>query len=216
MIYFIQAQSDKRIKIGKADDPTARLRQLRTGSSSKEPYIILAVLPGGSKRETELKNMFKEFRSHGEWFEPAPELIDFINKQTNGRSGLKHCRVCGVMHLVAPEESDIRHHSKLHKSIRQGAYPYSIREFMKKAAWALLLSDKSVAKISLDSRYQKDDLKRVVVYSWWAREREAGLSDTEFEDFVLEYMDYIDARISGDKQELQNIEKKLKKHWGRV
>ena len=215
MIYFIQSQSDKRIKIGKADDPTTRLRQLRTGSSSKEPYIILAVLPGGSKRESDLKNQFKEFRSHGEWFEPAPEILDFIDKEVYSKGALKFCRVCGMLHLAAPEESDIKEHSRLHKAIRQGAYPYDIREFMKQMAWAMLGSDKPSVQIRPRNN-NKDLLKRVIVYAWWAREKETGMPDTEFEDFVLDYMDYVDTSFSSDKEKTKSVKDKLKKRWGKV
>jgi hypothetical protein len=95
-----------------------------------------------------------------------------------------------------------------------GAYPYDIREFMKEMAWAILGSDEPTVKIN--SRRNKDDIKRVIVYAWWAREKEAGLKDSDFEDYILDYMDYLDVRFSGDKDQLKIISKKLEKHWGKV
>jgi hypothetical protein len=212
MIYFIQATSDNRIKIGMSDNPTIRLRQLQTGSSSQKPYTILTVLPGGRRREKELHKKFKEYHSHREWFNPASEILEFIAQETHQE--IKVCRVCGAFHLSRPEESDIREHSKMHKSIRMGGYPYNIREFMKEMAWAILYSDEPTVKIS--SRRNKDDIKRVIVYAWWAREKEAGLQDSDFEDYILDYMDYLDVRFSGDKEKLKIIDRKLEKNWGKV
>ena len=212
MIYFIQSANDNRIKIGMSDNPVTRLRQLQTGASSQKPYTILAVVPVGRRRESELHKQFKEYHSHREWFNSAPEILKFIEQET--RQEIKKCRICGAFYLSRPDESDIRHHSKVHKSIRMGAYPYGVREFMKEMAWAVIYSKESTVKIS--SRRSKDEVKRVIVYAWWAREKETGLKDSDFEDYILDYMDYLDIRSSGDKEKMKIISKKLEKHWGKV
>jgi len=214
MIYFIQSTGDKRIKIGHSDNPVKRLHQLRTGASSPEPYVILAVLSGGVKREKLIKAKFKKYRSHGEWFNPAPELMQFIEEHTNSSSQFAQCRVCGKWHLSKPDESDIKGHTQIHKAIRQGAFPYEIREFMKGVAWAILGSDGPTVEIS--AHYDQDAMKRVVVYAWWARARERGVRDVDFDDYVLDHMEYLDARESGDKSKIEEIGTKLDQHWGRV
>jgi len=213
MIYFIHATNDDRIKIGVSDNPVARLRQLRTGASSQKPYIMRAVLPGGRKREREFHELFHKYHSHGEWYNPGDELQDFIRHETKGE--FKFCRVCGKFYLSTPDESDIIGHCKLHRAIRDGAYPYEIREFMKQMAWLKLGNDKPTVEIST-SHKDDDAMKRVIVYAWWAREREAGLPNTEFDDYILDYMDYLDARFSGDKGNLELVSDKLRQHWGKV
>ncbi len=214
MIYIIQSQFDKRIKIGHSENPIIRLRQLRTGSSSPGQYVIKTILPGGSKRESDLKNRFKEFHSHGEWFNPVSELLDFLALETGEKKTLKHCRVCGAFYLSMPNDDDIKQHCKIHKNIRQGVYPYNVREFMKEIAWAMLEGDGE--EIILSTHHDKEELKRIVVYAWWEREREKGMPDYEFDDFVLDYMDYLDARLSGNEEELKIVKKFLEKHWGRI
>ena len=67
MIYFIQAERSKAIKIGKANDPHQRLAAFRT--SSPEPLKLLGTIPGDLKEEAELHQRFSKHRLLGEWFE---------------------------------------------------------------------------------------------------------------------------------------------------
>jgi len=153
MIYFIQSPHDKRIKIGMSENPNLRIRDLQTGSSSKESHVPLLVLPGGRKRESELHSVFKKFRSHGEWFNPVPEILDYIKQET--QEEFKYCRVCGKLYLSTPDKIDIQAHSKAHKIIRIGGYPYSIREFMKEMAWAFLANETPTVEISTQLSWEK-------------------------------------------------------------
>lgn len=79
-VYFIQA-SNGYIKIGVAESPAHRLRTLR--GMSPLPLRLILVLPGrGADGESELHGRFAEHRAHGEWFRPAPELLDFIQEHS--------------------------------------------------------------------------------------------------------------------------------------
>lgn len=79
-VYFIQADNGL-IKIGVATSPKERLRTLRTMSPAALRLVL--VLPGrGAPGESELHTRFAEHRSHGEWFHPAPELLNYIREQS--------------------------------------------------------------------------------------------------------------------------------------
>lgn len=82
-IYFIQSTMGGPIKIGKAINPIKRLEQLQTGYP--EPLQIIGVTPGTVEEEKNLHHKFLSLRLHGEWFNPGPELIDFI-KSINSHS----------------------------------------------------------------------------------------------------------------------------------
>jgi transcriptional regulator with XRE-family HTH domain len=75
-VYFVSRAGDGAIKIGVSRNPASRLAQLRSGSP--EQLTLLAVIPGGRKKERELHNRFAEFRIYGEWFAASAELVGFI------------------------------------------------------------------------------------------------------------------------------------------
>lgn len=210
MIYFIQSPSDKNIKIGFSNNPYVRLRQLQTGSSSINQHNLLLVLPGGRKRESDLHRVFRNYHSHREWFYPDQEILNYIKFETKGE--FIECRVCGGKYLSSPLEQDIFAHCKLHIAIRLGAYPYHIREFMKTVAWQIL--GNIGPTVEINAQYNLEDIKRVIVYAWWSREKQTGINDIHFEDYILDYMEYMDARLSEDKNLKKEIDHKLKKHWG--
>lgn len=75
-VYFIRADNGL-IKIGVAADPKDRLHTLST--MSPVGLSLIAVIPdAGAKGESNLHRKFAAHRSHGEWFRPAPELVDYI------------------------------------------------------------------------------------------------------------------------------------------
>jgi hypothetical protein len=79
--YFIQGEFTKYIKIGYTNDLSSRLGSLQTGSSEKLSYIGTILFSTPTKaHEVEkcLHIMFDRFRSHGEWFKPEKDLLDFI------------------------------------------------------------------------------------------------------------------------------------------
>lgn len=76
LVYFIQALDGGPIKIGKAVDQLARLKELQTASSKR--LHILATMDGGRAQESALHKRFKQYRLSGEWHEPADELVGFV------------------------------------------------------------------------------------------------------------------------------------------
>ena len=82
-VYFIQNGKDGPIKIGVTNNPRNRLCSLQTGSPW--PYILLVVvsdqsgLPSSARYyEQWLHKKFRRFRLNGEWFDPVPEILEFI------------------------------------------------------------------------------------------------------------------------------------------
>jgi hypothetical protein len=76
MVYFVQAESGP-IKIGVSVKTLDRLSALQGGSH--ERLRLMAYIDGGTRElETALHRRFRAHRISGEWFSPAPELLDFI------------------------------------------------------------------------------------------------------------------------------------------
>lgn len=75
-VYFIQAGHDGPIKIGIADDPEQRVRELQTGNPFR--LEIRRVVPGGVGGEQALHALFAHVQLEGEWFAPVPELLALL------------------------------------------------------------------------------------------------------------------------------------------
>ena len=78
IVYFIQGETSKFIKIGHAGNAKNRLKGFQTGSS--EELALLRSIPGGKALETELHQRFAHLRirKRNEWFRPGKELLDYI------------------------------------------------------------------------------------------------------------------------------------------
>jgi len=78
LIYFIQGESTKLIKIGKTNSSIEeRVKSLQTGSPDKLKVIGVTFEPYHS--ESSLHAQFDQFRKHGEWFFPADEIALFLS-----------------------------------------------------------------------------------------------------------------------------------------
>lgn len=72
-VYFIQAEGGGPIKIGWATDPAKRLAGMQPHSPLK--LVLVFSEPGNGREEAELHEQFAKYRLHGEWFEPASEIL---------------------------------------------------------------------------------------------------------------------------------------------
>lgn len=76
-IYFIQATQGGLIKIGSANDPWERLRNVQ--ACCPIPLRLIGMIwEGGRFQEKQLHLQFAELCHHGEWFHPAPDLLAHI------------------------------------------------------------------------------------------------------------------------------------------
>lgn len=66
------------IKIGFSAEPARRIKEFTRGPF---PTVLLGQwsAPNGLRDESELHTRFREYRLSGEWFYPAPELLDFLS-----------------------------------------------------------------------------------------------------------------------------------------
>lgn len=79
MIYFLTGIEDNRnlVKIGHTSGPIGkRVAQLQTGSPSTLGLVL--AIEGDRSDEAELHSRFRRYQSHGEWFFPGPEIVEFI------------------------------------------------------------------------------------------------------------------------------------------
>ena len=76
--YFIRDEVTCLIKIGWAKSPIDRLKTLQTGSSN--PLTLIHFIDSSVFDETELHQRFAHLRVRGEWFKPAQELLEFIER----------------------------------------------------------------------------------------------------------------------------------------
>jgi hypothetical protein len=74
VVYFIQSKETGAIKIGTSTAPNSRLSALQ--SANGHELVLLGTTVAHSEKE--LHQKFQEFRLKGEWFEPAPALIEFL------------------------------------------------------------------------------------------------------------------------------------------
>ena len=75
-VYFIQDISTERIKIGVSNNPVYRMQRMQLS----EQTVLLLAIKGSYALEELLHKKFKKHRIHGEWFEPAEEILYFINQ----------------------------------------------------------------------------------------------------------------------------------------
>jgi hypothetical protein len=81
MIYFVEAVGPGHIKIGSTKHPMEkRLATLQTGNSY--PLRVLGTESGWEEDEQGLRHHFWGGHIRGEWFEPAPELLERIRTGT--------------------------------------------------------------------------------------------------------------------------------------
>jgi hypothetical protein len=86
LVYFLQAEQLRLIKVGVANDLARRIGNLRTGSPDK--LIILGIMRpmdrSATSLEQEIHSRFWADRHHGEWFDPSAGLLDYIAANVMG------------------------------------------------------------------------------------------------------------------------------------
>jgi hypothetical protein len=80
LVYFIQGELTRLIKIGRTEGAAYRLGVLQTGSPDK--LNIIGVIPHDHAdiHEKVLHERFYHLRERGEWHRPGPDLMDYIER----------------------------------------------------------------------------------------------------------------------------------------
>lgn len=77
MVYFIQGEAGGCIKIGyTGGDPVKRLKDLQTGAPIK--LRVIHAVKGSRTDEAWAHHYFRASHSHGEWFWPTRDVMEFI------------------------------------------------------------------------------------------------------------------------------------------
>ena len=80
LIYFVEPVGGGAIKIGfTRGDPLIRLAQIQVSSPVK--LHLRGAVPGDPVVEAALHHRFADHRTFGEWFAPAPEILDYLASQ---------------------------------------------------------------------------------------------------------------------------------------
>ena len=75
-LYLMQAGDSGPVKIGRANDPERRARELQPGCA--ERINIRAILPTRGAEERALHSRFASLRLVGEWFSPHPDIFEWF------------------------------------------------------------------------------------------------------------------------------------------
>jgi len=77
LIYFIQQGADGPIKIGYTTGTISiRVNQIQTACHEK--LTLLGTMDGDANKKRLLHAFFHAHKLHGEWFEPAPMVLNYI------------------------------------------------------------------------------------------------------------------------------------------
>jgi hypothetical protein len=79
VIYFVRSGHAGPIKIGCSCNPDERIKSLCTATSW--PIERMALMEGGPFLERQLHKRFAHLRIRGEWYDPGPDLIDFVQRE---------------------------------------------------------------------------------------------------------------------------------------
>jgi hypothetical protein len=110
-VYVVQQAVTGAVKVGRSDDVAYRFEKLKTGS----PYELTLIGEIDESRYPErwIHRHLKAYRMRGEWFEPAPEMLEFLAGLIEGLvSGPHDPIVCEV------KESPERVHPRLARTHR--------------------------------------------------------------------------------------------------
>lgn len=82
-VYFAYSEEARLVKIGFSSNIRTRINGLNTASQAvpgRGRVVLIGWLIGGPALESELHEMFDEYRVDGEWFTPSPEMASVINE----------------------------------------------------------------------------------------------------------------------------------------
>lgn len=86
-VYFVQDCLSKKIKIGYSSDFKRRFQDLSNMNANK--LYLLGLFPGDKEDESKLHNKFAVDRTHGEWFNPSVQILNFIKEENKEKRGSK-------------------------------------------------------------------------------------------------------------------------------
>ena len=122
VVYFLQGSSGL-IRIGTTSRLHRRIHEAMIGND--RPVVLVGALCGDGYLKREFHARFAEYRSHGEWFRPVNEVVDFIEEnrdhtfrevfEATRNTGSGRREVLGeVVDMSSPiKEKDVNHSCQL-------------------------------------------------------------------------------------------------------
>lgn len=103
VVYFVQSERSRLIKIGWTGNLERRLSNLRHASG--DAVTLLTYCRGGRALEKHLHTLFDRHRRHGEWFQPTTDVVALIERIMAEGTGFLPPDVCKI-------ESNNRPHTR--------------------------------------------------------------------------------------------------------
>lgn len=100
-VYFVQAGNGGPIKIGIARDPAKRMSDLQVANANK--LTLLGSIPGDLYDEQSLHQTFQPYRLNGEWFQPAPQVVDWLKTRGMTATVEGRCESCASLAVAMME-----------------------------------------------------------------------------------------------------------------
>lgn len=101
LVYFVQAQTMQLVKVGVASDVRNRLSALRTGSPDQLALLGVIRDDDACGLERMIHDEYRNFRSHGEWYQPADSLMAFIAEHAVSLEADDRHRAAAIVAKVA-------------------------------------------------------------------------------------------------------------------
>jgi hypothetical protein len=119
------------------------------------------------------------------------------------------CRICRLK-FVPEVLGDRERHKKEHETYASGVLPLEVRDFLKDFGWAVA-HDGGLDR--LQGNHDREIGKLAVAYAWWARARENGIDEAEFDRYMAAHLDLIDARVEKDAGKIAQADREIEQ-WG--
>ncbi|MEC9268514.1 MAG: GIY-YIG nuclease family protein [Pseudomonadota bacterium] len=106
-IYFLQPTEGGPVKIGWSRSPTSRLQIY--SAWSPVPLRLRGAVPAPSVGEIVLHERLSEHRAHHEWFQPAPDVLKYVEAaESNGSLGQTFEETLTFQAVLNPQKYECR------------------------------------------------------------------------------------------------------------
>lgn len=119
-VYLIRAGGTEFVKIGKADDPIARVRGLQCGHY--ETLHLLKTWPGGLAEEAAMHSAFADFQIRNEWFRFTQAMLSINPQELAMRivcEPLLNSLLADVQRAIASSENEAEQAGEKARKLRQ-------------------------------------------------------------------------------------------------
>lgn len=157
-----------RVKIGWSEDPIRRFKSI--SGNTPAPCVLLGYEAGDRESEAALHELFREYHTHGEWFQLRGRVAEYVV----------------MMEHAAPRLKAAIHKSALPKSTSQKSDEISLEDVKaarkeRAASYPIAMADKDVARlIGVGAHVPRDwRIRGSISQKYWAALHGAGVASFE-------------------------------------